>query len=75
MYDRRVVRGNTHASIVVPTSMQPDPAEIEKQRLKQEKWRREIERIQKREQENEIRRKMAEEEQDDMAAKHMEEEA
>ena len=32
MYDRRVVRGNTHAALVVPTSMQPDPAIVEREK-------------------------------------------
>ena len=30
MYDRRVVRGNTFAALVIPVNMQPDPALIEK---------------------------------------------
>lgn len=44
MYDRRVVRGNTFAALVIPVSkkfeiifsdMQPDPALIEKQKQEQ----------------------------------------
>ena len=35
MYDRRVVRGNTFAALVIPVNMQPDPALIEKQRLEE----------------------------------------
>ena len=31
MYDRRVVRGNTFAALVIPVSMQPDPIAMEKQ--------------------------------------------
>jgi hypothetical protein len=33
MYDRRVVRGNTFAALVLPVNMQPDPALIEKQKM------------------------------------------
>lgn len=36
MYDRRVVRGNTFAALVIPVNMQPDPALIEKQKMEQE---------------------------------------
>ena len=35
MYDRRVVRGNTFAALVIPVNMQPDPALIEKQRVEE----------------------------------------
>ena len=35
MYDRRVVRGNTFAALVIPVNMQPDPALIEKQRAEE----------------------------------------
>jgi hypothetical protein len=35
MYDRRVVRGNTFAALVIPVNMQQDPALIEKQRLEE----------------------------------------
>ncbi len=31
MYDRRVVRGNTFAALVIPVSMQPDQVAAEKQ--------------------------------------------
>ncbi|GAA6228856.1 radial spoke head protein 3 homolog [Lates japonicus] len=31
MYDRRVVRGNTYAQHIIPTTAQPDPAEIQRQ--------------------------------------------
>ncbi|XP_047429959.1 radial spoke head protein 3 homolog [Mugil cephalus] len=31
MYDRRVVRGNTYAQHIIPTTTQPDPAEIQRQ--------------------------------------------
>jgi hypothetical protein len=30
MYDRRVVRGNTFAALVIPVNMQPDPAAVKK---------------------------------------------
>lgn len=32
MYDRRVVRGNTFAALVIPVNMQPDPMSVEKQK-------------------------------------------
>ena len=35
MYDRRIVRGNTFAALVIPVNMQPDPALIEKQRMEE----------------------------------------
>ena len=35
MYDRRIVRGNTFAALVIPVNMQPDPALIEKQRVEE----------------------------------------
>ncbi|XP_029983615.1 radial spoke head protein 3 homolog [Sphaeramia orbicularis] len=47
MYDRRVVRGNTYAQRIIPTTTQPDPAEIQRQ---QELRRRAIARKQAREQ-------------------------
>ncbi|XP_019940360.2 radial spoke head protein 3 homolog [Paralichthys olivaceus] len=31
MYDRRVVRGNTYAHHIIPTTAQPDPAELQRQ--------------------------------------------
>jgi hypothetical protein len=33
MNDRRVVRGNTFAALVIPVNMQPDPMLIEKQKM------------------------------------------
>ena len=35
MYDRRVVRGNTFAALVIPVNMHPDPALIEKKRAEE----------------------------------------
>ncbi|XP_042359675.1 radial spoke head protein 3 homolog [Plectropomus leopardus] len=32
MYDRRVVRGNTYAQHIIPTTAQPDPVEAQRQR-------------------------------------------
>ena len=32
MHDRRVVRGNTFAALVIPVNMQPDPVSAEKQK-------------------------------------------
>ncbi|XP_041661759.1 radial spoke head protein 3 homolog [Cheilinus undulatus] len=31
MYDRRIVRGNTYAQRIIPTTAQPDPAEVQRQ--------------------------------------------
>ncbi|XP_035000041.2 radial spoke head protein 3 homolog B [Hippoglossus stenolepis] len=31
MYDRRIIRGNTYAQHIIPTTAQPDPAEIQRQ--------------------------------------------
>lgn len=36
MYDRRVVRGNTFAALVIPVSMQADPVQEQKQRAQQQ---------------------------------------
>lgn len=36
MYDRRVVRGNTFAALVIPVNMQPDPNAIERQRAQEQ---------------------------------------
>ncbi|XP_049914284.1 radial spoke head protein 3 homolog [Epinephelus moara] len=47
MYDRRVVRGNTYAQHIIPTTAQPDPVEIQRQ---QELRRRAIARKRAREQ-------------------------
>ncbi|XP_059212252.1 radial spoke head protein 3 homolog [Centropristis striata] len=46
-YDRRIVRGNTYAQRIIPTTAQPDPYEIQRQ---QELRRRAIARKQAREQ-------------------------
>ncbi|XP_031178420.1 radial spoke head protein 3 homolog [Sander lucioperca] len=47
MYDRRVVRGNTYAQLIIPTTAQPDPVEAQRQ---QESRRRAIARKRAREQ-------------------------
>ena len=53
MYDRRVVRGNTFAALVIPVNMQPDPALIEKQKMEEAYQRQRREEIrQRREEEN-----------------------
>lgn len=64
MHDRRVVRGNTFAAIVIPTSMQPDPVLAEKQKEQEleRKYRRE--RLRKKREEEEIKQKMMEEEEE-----------
>ena len=62
MHDRRVVRGNTFAALVIPTSMQPDPVLAEKQKEQEMERRYRMERVRKKRQEEEIKRKMIEEE-------------
>ncbi|KAJ3090020.1 Radial spoke head protein 3 [Quaeritorhiza haematococci] len=39
MYDRRIYRGNTYASPVIPLYAQPDPVELERQREKKRRAR------------------------------------
>jgi hypothetical protein len=34
MYDRRVVRGNTFAALVIPVNMQPDPSQLRTQQAR-----------------------------------------
>jgi len=48
MYDRRVVRGNTFAALVIPVNMQPDPALIEKQKMEEAYMRKRQEEIRQR---------------------------
>jgi radial spoke head protein 3 len=46
MFDRRVVRGNTFAALVIPVNMQPDPMVMQQQqRIKENKRRRQMEMI------------------------------
>jgi len=64
MHDRRVVRGNTFAAIVIPTSMQPDPILAEKQKEQEldREYRRE--RLHKKREEEDFKRKMIEAEEE-----------
>lgn len=62
MHDRRVVRGNTFAAIVFPTSMQPDPVLAEKQKEQELERKYRVERHRKNREEQEIKEKMMEEE-------------
>jgi len=62
MHDRRVVRGNTFASIVIPTSMQPDPVLAEKQKEQELERKYRNERLRKRREEEEFKRRRIEEE-------------
>ena len=46
MFDRRVVRGNTFAALVIPVNMQPDPMMMQQQQqLKEAKRRHQMEMI------------------------------
>ncbi len=72
MYDRRVVRGNTFAALVIPSSMQPDPAMMEKQQENKDK--KEYEHSTQRHQQETIRRKMAEQNEEMLFKQQMEEE-
>jgi radial spoke head protein 3 len=64
MFDRRVVRGNTHAAFTIPTSMQPDPVLAEKQKEQEIERNYRKERLMKKKQEEEIKRKMIQEEEE-----------
>lgn len=55
MYDRRVVRGNTFAALVIPVNMQPDPALVEKQKMEEAYMRQRQEEIRRRRQEDQFR--------------------
>jgi hypothetical protein len=55
MHDRRVVRGNTFAALVIPTSMQPDPVLAEKQKEQEMERRYRMERLRKKHQEEEMK--------------------
>lgn len=62
MHDRRVVRGNTFAALVIPTSMQPDPVLAEKQKEQEMERRYRMERLRKKRQEEEVKKQRIEEE-------------
>jgi len=55
MYDRRVVRGNTFAALVIPVNMQPDPALIEKQKMEEAYQKQRREEIRRRREEEAFR--------------------
>lgn len=63
MHDRRVVRGNTFAAIVIPTSLQPDPVLAEKQREQQLERKYRMERLRKKREEELTRKRLEDEEQ------------
>ena len=52
MYDRRVVRGNTFAALVIPVNMQADPALVEKQKMEEAYMRQRQDEIRRRRQED-----------------------
>lgn len=72
MHDRRVVRGNTFAALVIPTSMQPDPVLAEKQKEQEIERRYRMERLRKRRQEENMKRKMVEQEEEHERMREME---
>lgn len=55
MYDRRVVRGNTFAALVIPVNMQPDPALIEKQKMEEAYQKQRRDEIRRRREEENFR--------------------
>ena len=63
MYDRRVVRGNTFAALVIPVNMQPDPALIEKQKMEEAFMRQRQEEMRMRRQQEKIRQAQMQENQ------------
>lgn len=73
MYDRRVVRGNTFAALVIPVNMQPDPALIEKQRMEEAymKQRQEEMRMRRHAQERQREREREEERDQNMQMQQM----
>ena len=56
MYDRRVVRGNTFAALVIPVNMQPDPALIEKQKMEEAYQQQRREEVRRRREEEHFRK-------------------
>ena len=72
MHDRRVVRGNTFAALVIPTSMQPDPVLAEKQKEQEIERRYRMERLRKKRQEENIKTKMMEDEEEKIRIKELE---
>jgi len=72
MHDRRVVRGNTFAALVIPTSMQPDPVLAEKQKEQEMERRYRMERLRKKRQEEDTKRKIFEEEEQKQRIKELE---
>jgi hypothetical protein len=73
MFDRRVVRGNTFAALVVPTSLQPDPAIIERENEERQKRNAEIQEMRRRRHEEDEKRQTVEVEHE-MPPQHHEEE-
>ena len=66
MYDRRVVRGNTFAALVIPVNMQPDPALIEKQKMEEAYMKQRQEEMRMRRQQEKIRHEQIMENQNNM---------
>jgi hypothetical protein len=69
MNDRRVVRGNTFAALVIPVNMQPDPMLIEKQKMDEHNRKKRVHLLQvsqltqqRRDVEEDEKRKMEEDE-------------
>lgn len=72
MHDRRVVRGNTFAALVIPTSMQPDPVLAEKQKEQEIERRYRMERLHKKRQEEDMKRKIMEDEDEKQRMRELE---
>lgn len=66
MYDRRVVRGNTFAALVIPVNMQPDPALIEKQKMEEAYMKQRQEEMRMRRQQEKMRHEQMQENQNNM---------
>jgi radial spoke head protein 3 len=66
MYDRRVVRGNTFAALVIPVNMQPDPALIEKQKMEEAYMKQRQEEMRMRRQQEKYRHEQMMENQNNM---------
>lgn len=66
MYDRRVVRGNTFAALVIPVNMQPDPALIEKQKMEEAYMKQRQEEMRMRRQQEKMRHEQMQENQNNI---------
>lgn len=72
MYDRWVVRGNTFASIVIPSQIQPDPALLQKQKDETMMRQYDIQRRRNMRQQEDMKRQISDEEEEDGMGNHYE---